>query len=88
MSEKHFFASNADLEKARQLSEIFRRGGIHVKAIGNEVLAAIDEEGLPESAYDRLARMCHNRNVDMRRNVAVAREISIALFGRVIEYSR
>jgi hypothetical protein len=81
------FSSNADLEAASQIAKRFAAAGAVVKPIGKEVLAALDQGGLPESAYDRLARMCRNKNVDHKRNVAMARELSELLFGCVIESS-
>ena len=82
------FSSNADLGAATLIAERFAAAGTFVKPIGKEVLASIDQGGLPEAAYDRLARMCRNKNVDHRRNVAMAKELSELLFGCVVESSK
>jgi hypothetical protein len=82
------FGVDSDLEVARRVSEKFARSGVLVKAIGKEVLASLEEGGLPLSTYEKLARMCHNKNPDNRFNSESARELSKALFGCVIQTSR
>ena len=79
------FFQGADVDAARPFAEKLASAGVHAKAIGKEVLACLDDEGLPAATYEKLARMCHNKNVDHRRNVEFARELSKALFGRVVE---
>ena len=78
------FATDADLETARTLAEKFAVSGVHVRAIGKEVLASLDLGGLPMSSYAKLARMCRNQNVDHKRNVQLAKELSTSLFGCII----
>jgi|LakMenEpi03Aug12_release.lakeMendotaPanAssembly.Ray.scaffolds.fasta_scaffold193963_1 hypothetical protein len=81
------FASDADLETATNIAERFALAGSLVRPIGKEVLASLELGGLPDSTYERLARMCHNKNVDHKRNAQLAKDLSQALFGCVIECS-
>ena len=81
------FVSKADLDAARIVAEKFSVSGVLVKPIGVAVLTALEEgeEGLSESAYEKLAKLCHNQSPDHKRNVKLAKELSISLFGCVIE---
>ena len=79
------FSSDADIERARQIAERFSTSGVPVRTVGKEVVESLDIGGLSESTYEKLARLCSNRYVDMRLNVKSARELSNYLFGYVIE---
>jgi hypothetical protein len=83
-----YFASDANLEAATAVAKTFASGGAIVKPIGREVLAAIELGEMPQSTYDRLARMCNNKNIDHKRNAQMARELSQLLFGIVIAPSK
>ena len=82
------FSTAADLDAAKIVAEKCAKGGAALKPIGKEVLESLDEGSLPESTYERLARMCHNKNVDHKRNVLLAKELSNFLFGEVIKPSK
>jgi hypothetical protein len=84
------FASDADLEAARIVAEKFSKSGDLVKPIGVAVLTALEEgeDGLPVSAYEKLARLCQNKSPDRKSKVKSGRELSISLFGCVIEPSK
>jgi hypothetical protein len=79
------FVPNADLDAARQLAENFSVGGVIVKSLGKDILASLETKCLPDAVYDKLARLCHNKNIDNKRNVIAARELSCILFGVVIQ---
>lgn len=79
------FFQDADVDAARPFAEKLASSGVHAKAIGKEVLACLENGGLPATTYEKLARMCHNKNVDHRRNMELARELSKTLFGRVVD---
>lgn len=79
------FVPDADLETAKQLAEKFAVGGVLVKSLGKDILASLKSGQLPQSTYERLARVCHNRNVDNKRNVMAARELSSVLYGCIIQ---
>ena len=84
------FSSDADFDAARIVAEKFSVSGVLVKPIGVAVLTALEEgeDGLPVSAYEKLAKVCHNKSPDHKHNVKAAKVLSIALFGSVIQPSK
>lgn len=79
------FSDDANIKTARQIAEQFAAAGIRVRPLGRGVLESLSEGGLSTEVHQRLAKMCHNKNVDHKRNAEMAKKISVALFGRIVE---